>query len=381
MKLYEYQGADLFRAYGIPVPSGIAVCTPEEALEVATRLGFPVVLKAQVHTGGRGKAGGVRVVNTADEVRAAASQILGLEIKGLPVRKLLVAEVVRAAREVYLSLVVDRRRRKASFIACAEGGVEIETTAKESPEKILRLDVAARELKDVPLECVMPIAASLFPHPRETAETANLMHQMARLFAEKDCSLVEINPLVCDESGKVIALDSKVILDDNALFRHPELMDLRDPDAEDADEIAAKEEGLSFIRLDGNIGCMVNGAGLAMATMDIIKYYGGKPANFLDVGGSSDPKKVIAAFRLILKDPHVKVILVNIFGGITRCDDIARGIIESLRQFEVRVPLIVRLVGTNEAEGRRLLKEAEVISAATLDEAAARAAEIVGALR
>ncbi len=379
MKLYEYQGHTLFASYGIAVPKGIPVSSVEDAVRAAEEIGFPSVIKAQVHTGGRGKAGGIQVVRNVQEARVAAERILNMQIKGLLVHTVLVSQAVRAVREVYASVVLDRGRRTVSFIVCGEGGMDIETVAKEAPEKVHRWDTTVRELRDLPKNGAISLASRVFSEAEQAAQAANIFHAMGRLYSEKDCSLVEINPLIVDEHGKVMALDSKVILDDNALFRHEEFTSWRDPKVEDPDEIAAKEEGLSFVRLDGNIGCMVNGAGLAMATMDIIKHYGGSPANFLDVGGSSDPRKVIAAFELILKNPAVKVILVNIFGGITRCDDIARGIVESLRQFNLKVPLIVRLVGTNETEGRRLLRDANVISAETLDEAAARAAEIARA--
>ncbi len=378
MKIHEYQGKMLFREYGIPAPEDRVITRPDEAPEAVDQLGLPAVLKAQVHVGGRGKAGGVKLVNDREEARTVAERILALTIKGLPVRKLLVAPAVDIAKEVYLSLLVDRGERTAVFIGCAEGGVEIEETAKNAPEKILRHEVAGRDLTKLSEEGLLPFARRLLPDEKQAREAAAIMVRMGRLFVEKDCQLIEINPLVVDGDGRVIALDAKVLLDDNALFRHPELTEMRDLDSEDLDELAAKQEGLSFIRLDGNIGCMVNGAGLAMATMDTIKHFGGEPANFLDVGGSSDPKKVVTAFQMILKDPKVKVILINIFGGITRCDDIARGILASLEQFEVRVPLIVRLVGTNEEEGRRLLEGTQLIPVQTLEEGATRAAEIGG---
>lgn len=378
MKIHEYQGKELFREYGIPTPDGVVVSTPHEAEEAAISLGLPVVVKAQVHVGGRGKAGGVKLVHDEMEVRTVAEKILALQIKGLPVRKVLVTPAAHIAKEVYLSLLIDRGARKAVFIGCADGGVEIEETAKTAPEKILRLEVAAKDLVGLKDDAMMPFASKLFDDPGQASQAAAIMVKMGRLFAEKDCSLVEINPLVVDEQGMVIALDAKVLIDDNAMYRHEELGAMRDLDSEDLDELAAKQVGLSFIRLDGNIGCMVNGAGLAMATMDTIKHFGGEPANFLDVGGSSDPKKVVMAFQMILKDKSVKVILINIFGGITRCDDIARGILASLEEFKVDVPIVVRLIGTNEAEGRRLLEGTDLITVGTLEEGAIRAAEIGG---
>ncbi|HPA03923.1 MAG TPA: ADP-forming succinate--CoA ligase subunit beta [Candidatus Hydrogenedentes bacterium] len=379
MKIHEYQAKTLFREAGIPAPGGILAVTPDAAAEAARALGLPVVLKAQVHTGGRGKAGGVQVVSTLADVAPTAARILALTIQGLPVRGILVTPAVDIASEVYLSLLVDRGTRETVFIGCAEGGVDIEQTARETPGKILRLPVEPDRLASLEGDVsTAAFARRLFRDEEQARQATAIMARMARLFIEKDCSLIEINPLVVTGSGDVLALDAKVLLDDNALFRHPELVALRDLDSEDADELAAKEAGLSFIRLDGDIGCMVNGAGLAMATMDTIHHFGGRPANFLDVGGSSDPAKVVTAFRMILQDPKVKVILINIFGGITRCDDIARGILQSLSECDVPVPIVIRLIGTNQAEGRRLLEGARLIPAATLEEAAVKAVEMGG---
>ncbi|HNZ19534.1 MAG: ADP-forming succinate--CoA ligase subunit beta [Candidatus Hydrogenedentes bacterium] len=379
MKIHEYQAKTLFREAGIPAPGGILAVTPDAAAEAARALGLPVVLKAQVHTGGRGKAGGVQVVSTLADVAPTAARILALTIQGLPVRGILVTPAVDIASEVYLSLLVDRGTRETVFIGCAEGGVDIEQTARETPGKILRLPVEPDRLASLEGDVsTAAFARRLFLDEEQARQATAIMARMARLFVEKDCSLIEINPLVVTGSGDVLALDAKVLLDDNALFRHPELVALRDLDSEDADELAAKEAGLSFIRLDGDIGCMVNGAGLAMATMDTIHHFGGRPANFLDVGGSSDPAKVVTAFRMILQDPKVKVILINIFGGITRCDDIARGILQSLSECDVPVPIVIRLIGTNQAEGRRLLEGARLIPAATLEEAAVKAVEMGG---
>ncbi|MCP4643722.1 MAG: succinate--CoA ligase subunit beta, partial [bacterium] len=292
MKIHEYQAKALFREYGIPAPDGIVAQTPEEAAQAATGMGGAVVVKAQVHVGGRGKAGGVKLVRSPGEASAAADEILKLTIKGLPVRKVLVTPASSIATEVYLSLLIDRGARKAVFIGCADGGVEIEVTAKEAPDRILRLEVPTASLKNLQATALAEFARKLLPGPAQAAQAADIMVRMGRLFVEKDCSLIEINPLIVDDSDAVVALDGKVLLDDNALFRHSELLELRDMDSEDADELVARDAGLSFIRLDGSIGCIVNGAGLAMATMDIIKHFGGEPANFLDVGGSSDPKKV-----------------------------------------------------------------------------------------
>jgi succinyl-CoA synthetase beta subunit len=288
----------------------------------------------------------------------------------------LVTPAATIATEVYLSILIDRGNRTAVFIGCADGGVEIEVTAEESPEKILRLEVPAAQLRDLPAELAKPFAAGLFADADQAQQAVVIMQKMAKLFSELDAELVEINPLIVDEAGQVIALDAKMIIDDNSLFRHPELLELQDESTVDADEVYAKDQGLSFIRLDGNIGCMVNGAGLAMATMDTIKHFGGDPANFLDVGGSSNPKKVVAAFEVILKDPNVKSILINIFGGITRCDDIAMGILQSLEEFDVPVPIVVRLVGTNEEEGRKLLEGTALHTAETLEGGAVEARKL-----
>ena len=379
MKLHEYQAKALFREAGIPCPADRMVATAADAAAAAEEFGLPVVIKAQVHVGGRGKAGGVKVVGDAAEIVPVAQKILGLTIKDLPVRKIMVTPAVNIEKEVYLSILLDRGARKVVFIGCTEGGVEIEETAKTNPEAILRHEVSGRELGSLQHSSLMGFASKLFSDPKQAAAAADIMVKMGKLFVEKDASLIEINPLITDDKGEVIALDAKMMLDDNGLFRHPELEELRDMDSEDPDELDAHADGLSFIRLDGNIGCMVNGAGLAMATMDTIKHFGGSPANFLDVGGSSDPKKVVSAFKLILKDSNVSAILINIFGGITRCDDIAKGILQSLDEMEVSVPIVIRLVGTNEAEGRKLLEGTPLITAQTLEAGATKASELGGA--
>ena len=379
MKLHEYQAKALFREAGIPCPADRMVATAADAAAAAEEFGLPVVIKAQVHVGGRGKAGGVKVVRDPAEVVPTAEKILGLTIKDLPVRKIMVTPAVNIEKEVYLSILLDRGARKVVFIGCAEGGVEIEETAKTNPEAILRHEVSGRELGSLEQSTLMDFTSKLFGDPKQAAAAADIMVKMGKLFVEKDASLIEINPLITDDKGEVIALDAKMMLDDNGLFRHPELEELRDMDSEDPDELDAHADGLSFIRLDGNIGCMVNGAGLTMATMDTIKHFGGSPANFLDVGGSSDPKKVVSAFKLILKDSNVSAILINIFGGITRCDDIAKGILQSLDEMEVPVPIVIRLVGTNEAEGRKLLEGTPLITAQTLEAGATKASELGGA--
>ena len=378
MKLHEYQAKALFREYGMNAPNDMVAHTADEAVAAAEKLGLPVVIKAQVHVGGRGKAGGVKVVGDAGEVKPTAEAILGLTIKELPVRKVMIAPAVNIDKEVYLSLLLDRGTRQLIYVGCADGGVEIEETAKTNPEKILRLACSHNDLLNPDDARLTEFAKQLFDDDKQAGETVTMMKQMGKLFIEKDADLIEINPLITDDTGTVIALDAKMMVDDNAMFRHPELEELRDMDSEDQDELDAKAKGLSFIRLDGNIGCMVNGAGLAMATMDTIKHFGGNPANFLDVGGSSDPQKVVEAFKLILKDENVTAILINIFGGITRCDDIANGILESMKIMDVPVPIVIRLVGTNEEEGRALLVGTELTSATTLEDGATKVAELGG---
>ncbi len=378
MKLHEYQAKALFREVGIPCPADRAVSTAAEAVEAAKALGLPVVLKAQVHAGGRGKAGGVKLVSKIEEIKSTAEKILALTIKDLPVRKLLVAPAAEIKKEVYLSILIDRGTRKAIFVGCADGGVEIEETAKTNPSAIIRHEVAAKELRTLQHAKILPFAQKLFSNPKQAAETADIMVKLAKLFADKDAALIEINPLIADGHDKIVALDAKMIIDDNAMFRHADLEPLRDMDSENQDELDAKAQGLSFIPLDGTIGCMVNGAGLAMATMDTIKHVGGNPANFLDVGGSSSPDKVVAAFRLILKNPKIKAILINIFGGITRCDDIAKGIVQSLEIMKVDVPIVVRLVGTNEEQGRKILEGTKLGTAKSLVEGARKATELGG---
>ncbi len=380
MKIHEYQAHALFAEFGIPTPGGRMAADAATAAQTAQELGLPVVLKAQVHSGGRGKAGGVKLITTAAELQPAAEKILGLTINGLPVRKLFVCPAITVASESYLSLLIDRGQATLTFIGCADGGVEIEETAKTSPEKIRRLAVRIAEARHLSRETCRPFAQLLFREAGQAEAAIDIMLGMAKLFLARDCSLVEINPLVVDGRGKVLALDGKIQFDDNALFRHEETEQLRDMDAEDREELEAKAAGLSFVRLEGNIGCMVNGAGLAMATMDIIKYFGGKPANFLDVGGSSNPNKIVDAFRMILRDKQVKIIFINIFGGITRCDDVARGILAARAQLTIDVPIIIRLVGTNEAQARELLGESDMKVALTLEEGAQMAAKWVQAL-
>lgn len=371
MDLHEYQAAEIFGRYGIPVNRGIVARTPEEARQAAEQLGGRVVVKAQVHAGGRGKAGGIRLANDPAEAEAAASRILGMEIRGRTVRKVLVAPAVTFDREYYLGVVLDRDARRIVVMASSAGGVDIEEVARERPEAIVRehadpfpgfLDYQARRL-----------AFRLGIEPDLVRGFAAIARQLYQVYVDCDASLAEINPLVLTRDRTWMALDSKMVLDDNGLFRHPDLADLRDPEEEDPLEREARLAGISFVRLDGTVGCIVNGAGLSMATMDAIKLYGGEPANFLDIGGGASAQRVAAALRIVVADPNVRSLLVNIFGGITRGDVVAQGLLEALREVDVRVPIVIRLVGTRQEEGRRLLEEAGFTVVDTMEEAAERA--------
>ncbi len=371
MKLNEYQSKAIFQRHGIPIPRGQIVSNAEEARQVASQLGGKVVIKAQVLVGGRGKAGGVKVAANPNEAEQLADQILEMHIKGLPVRKVLVDEAIHIAREIYLGIVVDRATRRATLMASAAGGVEIEEVARTTPEKIVRVSIdPAFGLMDFQAREVgfqIGLDKSLI---REFAAIATGLYHT---FVEVDASLAEINPLVVTAENKLIAADGKIVVDDNALYRHPVLEELRDLDEESPAELQARRAGLSYVKLDGNIGCMVNGAGLAMATMDVIKYYGGEPANFLDIGGGAKADKVRAALEIILSDPNVKAVLFNIFGGITRGDEVAQGIVDGLKAVHTRVPMVARIVGTNAEEGRRILASANMITAETLEEGAQKA--------
>lgn len=382
MKLHEYQSKQLFGRHGVPVPQGIVAETPQAAREAAGQIGLPVVIKAQVLVGGRGKAGGVKVAKTLDEAEAIARDILSLNIKGLPVRRVLVDPAADIRAEIYLGIVIDRASRRAVLMASAAGGVDIEEVAATTPEKIARapLDpfVGLPEYlaRDVAVQIDLP--RELWP------DFVKIARGLAAAFAANDASLAEINPLaIVGQAGglpvTLMALDGKMVIDDNALFRHPDLAAMRDPDEDSESEKKARESDLSYISLDGEIGCMVNGAGLAMATMDIIQYYGGRPANFLDVGGGARADKVAAALRIILSDPKVKAVLFNIFGGITRCDEVARGIVTALEEVKPQVPMVARLVGTNQEEGNRILTEARMVTADTLGEAAQKAVALAAA--
>ncbi len=372
MKLHEYQARDLLAQYKIPVTGGGVATTPEEARRIAEEIGAKVVVKAQVFVGGRGKAGGVKLAETADEAEAAARQIIGMDIKGLTVEKVLVAEAISYQKEIYLGAVLDRGTKSIVMIASSEGGVEIEEVAKTNPSAIIK--VAAHPQLGLLEYQARNLAFSIgLTDGKQARQFAHIASALYRTFVENDASLVEINPLVVRDDGSLQALDSKVLLDDSGLFRHPNLEAMRDTADEPLAEQKAREAGLTFIKLDGNIGCMVNGAGLAMATMDVVKLYGGEPANFLDIGGGAGKDKVKAALQIILDDPNVKAVLFNIFGGITRVDEVAKGIIAALEEVKTDIPMVARLVGTNEEAGRKLLEESPLIPASTLSEGAQKA--------
>jgi succinyl-CoA synthetase beta subunit len=390
MKLHEYQAKDLFRDYGVPVPRGIVAETVDEAVDAARELKAEddatlFVVKAQIHAGGRGKGGGVKLAHSVDEVREHADDILGMSLvthqtgeEGQKVRKILVTKGVDIDREFYLGVTLDREESMNAIMVSTEGGVDIETVAEESPEKIEKVwvdpSIGLRPFQTRQLAFAMGLEGDAFK------QATSLIQGLYEAFEETDSTLAEINPLVQTPEGDLAAVDAKINLDDNALFRHPDLEKMRDLHEEDPIEVEAGEHGLSYIKLDGNVGCMVNGAGLAMATMDMIKLAGGEPANFLDVGGSASAETVEAGFRIILKDPNVDAILVNIFGGIVRCDRVARGVIEAANSIDVDVPLIVRLQGTNAEEGKRLLDESDLQlrSAVLLKEAADEVTEALG---
>lgn len=370
MKLHEYQSKLIFSKYGIPIPKGRVAANAEEARRTAQELGGRAVIKAQVLVGGRGKAGGVKVAKSPEEAEQFAAQILKMEIKGLPVRKVLVDEAASIETEIYLGITNDRAARKPVMMASAAGGVEIEEVARETPEKIIKVHIdPLLGLRDYQAR---DIAAGI-DLPRELWRDFNTIAlALWKAYSENDATLAEINPLIINKDGKLVALDGKMLIDDNALFRHPELAELRDIDEEAPAETEARKYGLSYIKLDGSIGCMVNGAGLAMATMDIIKLHGGEPANFLDVGGGASTERVTAAFKIILSDPSVKAVLINIFGGIMKCDVIAQGVIAAAKEVNLKVPVVARLEGTNVEKGRELLDKSglKIQSATDLTDAA-----------
>ena len=375
MKVHEYQAKSFFASYGVPVDRHALCRTAEEAVAAYRELGTgKAVVKAQVHTGGRGKAGGVKLGGSEDEIRRHAEAILGMDIKGFTVDRVLVSEAVDIAAEYYVSILVDRKSKCPMMMLSRSGGMDIEQVARETPEKIEKIvidpvlgmtDFMARQA-----------AFKLFDDMVQVKQATKIFQNLYRLFVEKDASLVEINPLVKLGDGTLKAIDAKMTFDDNALFRHPDVKELFEPTPEERKEQEAKEKGFSYVNLGGKIGCMVNGAGLAMATMDMIKLYGGEPANFLDIGGSSNPEKIVEAMKLLLSDKHVNTVLINIFGGITRCDDVAKGLIEAFKTIETDIPIVIRLTGTNEAEGRALLQGTHFTVGTSMSDAGHKAVEL-----
>jgi succinyl-CoA synthetase beta subunit len=376
VKIHEYQAMQIFSDYGLPVSRFEVAATPEEVRAAAERIGGSVVVKAQVHVGGRGKAGGVRVAADATEAERHAADILGMDIKGLTVKRVVVAETAVVESEYYIGIVIDRGTKRPVIMVSAEGGVDIEEVAAKSPEKIHRETIDPEQ--GLTPASAGRLAAAIEKRPEVASQLAEVMVGLYRVFAGVDASLAEINPLVVTRDGRVRAIDAKINIDDNALFRHEEIAALRDPSGDSEELVKARELGLSYIKLDGNVGCVVNGAGLAMTTMDLIKQRGGEPANFLDIGGSSSPEKVVTALEIITSDPKVKSILINIFGGITRCDDVATGLVRALDGRDLGVPIVARLVGTNAEQARAILAEHDLTTAETMDDAVAKAVQLAG---
>ena len=371
MKVHEYQAKEIFSQYGIPVERHVLCNTPDEAVKAFRQLEVDkVVVKAQVLTGGRGKAGGIKLADNEKLVRQHAREILKMTIKGFPVTRILISEAVDIATEYYVSFTIDRNTRSVVLIMSAAGGMDIEEVARNTPEKIIRYNIDP--LIELPQYLAQSFAFMLFDQAEQARRMTSILQNLYKAFMENDASLAEINPLVLTAKGTLLAIDAKMAFDDNALYRHPDIHALFEPTPEEQLEATAKERGVSYVRMDGDIGCMVNGAGLAMTTMDMIKLYGGSPANFLDIGGSSNPVKVIEAMKILLNDSKVKAVFINIFGGITRCDDVAIGLIQAFDQLQTEIPVIVRLTGTNENIGRKLLKDsnrfqvAETMNEATL---------------
>ncbi|HVZ48318.1 MAG TPA: ADP-forming succinate--CoA ligase subunit beta [Gemmatimonadaceae bacterium] len=374
MNLHEYQAKDIMRRHGITTPAGEVVTTPDAAEAAATKAGGPVMVKAQVHAGGRGKAGGVKYCRTPAEAREKASAILGMKIKGLTVEKVLVTPAADIASEAYVGIIVDRARKKPVFMVSAAGGIDIEEVAAKTPEKIRYHAVDVR-YGLMPFEA-LELGFFLYADARLARQAAKVMQQLYAAFMATGCSLAEINPLVVTPANEIIALDGKMVVDDNELERRPDIEALRDVSSENPAEVDARNHNLTFIKLDGNVGCVVNGAGLAMATMDLVKYYGGEPANFLDIGGSSNPEKVVNALRIITADQNVKAILFNIFGGITRTDDVANGIVTALKASPLKVPLVIRLTGTNEEIALKILSDHGMKASSDMDEAVQQAVKL-----
>ena len=374
MNIHEYQAKEILRGFGVPIPPGDVATTPAEAEQIARRIGRTVVVKAQVHAGGRGKAGGVKLAKTPEEARDVAGKILGMQIKGLTVQKVLVTDAADIATEAYVGIILDRASKKPVFMVSPAGGIDIEEVAAKTPDKILRLPIDTR-YGLMPFQA-MELGFFLYPDAAKARAAAKIMKQLYDAFMANGASLAEINPLVVTPNGEVVALDAKMSIDDNELDRLPKIAALRDESAEAPSEVQARNASLTFIKLDGNVGCVVNGAGLAMATMDLVKYYGGEPANFLDIGGSSNPEKVVNALKIITADPSVKAILFNIFGGITRTDDVANGIVRATKQNPLKVPIVIRLTGTNEEIAVKILTENGFSAMTDMDEAVQRAVQL-----
>ena len=376
MKIHEYQAKQIFAEAGIPVPFGGVAGDPVEAIRIAEEINRPVMVKSQVHVGGRGKAGGIKYAENVEAVNILAHSILGMDIKGLTVKKVLVTEAEDIISESYVGIILDRVTRRPVIMVSSAGGIDIEEVAKKTPEKITKL--AVDPVLGLKTYQARNLALKLFRDIKQVRMATDIIMKLYDVFWDCDASLVEINPLIANTNAKVIALDAKINIDDNGLYRQKNIAAMRDLDAEVPEEVEAREADLSFIKLDGNIGCMVNGAGLAMATMDLVKRYGGEPANFLDIGGSSNPDKVVTAMRIILSDPNVRAILINIFGGITRCDDVATGIVAAFKELNPTVPVVVRLTGTNEEEAQKILRSVKLPSADTLDNVVKKAIELAG---
>jgi succinyl-CoA synthetase beta subunit len=371
VNIHEYQAKELLAAQGIPVPMGEVATTPEQAEQIARTLGGAVVVKAQVHTGGRGKAGGVKLANTPEEAREKAQAILGMDIKGLTVEKVLIAPAEDIASEAYVGIIMDRASKAPVWMVSAAGGIDIEEVAHTDPDKITKLPVDTR-YGFLPHQAYF-LATKLYSDVKQQRAAAKILQQLYTAFVEAGASLAEINPLITTPDGTVKAIDAKFNIDDNELFRRPAIEALRDESSEDPAEVTAREANLTFIKLDGDVGCVVNGAGLAMATMDLVKYYGGEPANFLDIGGSSNPEKVVNALKIITGDENVKAILFNIFGGITRTDDVANGIVTATKMIDIKVPIVIRLTGTNEEIAVKILADAGFTAMTDMDEAVKKA--------
>lgn len=374
MNIHEYQAKEILRAHGIPVPPGEIATTPEEAEAIAARYGGQVVVKAQVHAGGRGKAGGVKLADDAADAKAKAGAILGLDIKGLTVEKVLVTPAEEIASEAYVGIVMDRATQSNVFMVSPEGGIDIEEVAATNPDAITKLSVDPR-YGLLPHQA-MGLAWALYDDVKLARQAASIIMKLYEAYQAAGATLAEINPLITTPEGKVKAIDAKMNIDDSVLFRVPEVAAMRDTSSEPAAETKARDAGLSYIKLDGQVGCVVNGAGLAMATMDMVKYYGGDPANFLDIGGSSNPDKVVTALEIITADPRVESILFNIFGGITRCDDVANGIVEATKRIDIDLPIAIRLTGTNEAEAIEILNQAGFTAMTDMDEVVKAAVEL-----